>query len=53
MDSVPQNPNWSAGKAIDGYTNQSYMPTSCAITEAGRLTSIWWKVWLQKRFNIA
>lgn len=53
MGSYPQIPVWSADKAIDGDTNQTYESNSCAITEAGRNTSIWWKLWLQRRFNIA
>lgn len=53
MSSYPQRAQWTASRAIDGDTNQSYKSNSCAITEAGRYTSIWWKVWLQRRFNIA
>lgn len=53
MGSYPQKAQWWAGRAIDGDINQSYKSNSCAITEAGRNTSIWWKVWLRRRFNIA
>ena len=55
MGADPQNPEWSAGKAIDGNTNQSYLSNSCAITnfELNKNTSIWWKVWLPRPFNIA
>lgn len=55
MGANPQKPAWSAGKAIDGNTDQSYLSNSCAITEfdANHNASIWWKVWLARRFNIA
>lgn len=53
MEELPQTPAWSASKAIDGNINQSYLSNSCAITEANKYTSTWWKVWLQRKFNIA
>lgn len=55
MGATPQNSEWTAGKAIDGNTNQTYQSNSCAITnvDKDRKTSIWWKVWLLRRFNIA
>eukprot|EP00105_Crassostrea_gigas_P005306 XP_011418859.1 PREDICTED: multiple epidermal growth factor-like domains protein 6 [Crassostrea gigas] len=55
MGASPQRPEWTAGVAIDGNTDQSYLSNSCAITnvDGNRNTSIWWKVWLQKKFNIA
>lgn len=55
MGAAPQRPEWTAGKAIDGNTNQSYSSNSCAITDfdRNRNTSVWWKMWLQKRFNVA
>lgn len=55
MGAEPQNPKWTAGKAIDGNTNQTYLSNSCAITnvDKDRKRYIWWKVWLQRRFNIA
>lgn len=55
MGAAPQQPEWTAGKAIDGYTNQSYLSNSCAITnfDENRNTSIWWRLWLQKKFNVA
>ena len=54
MGAQPQNHAWSANKAIDGNTNQSYLSNSCAITDWGgnRNTSIWWKIWLERPFNI-
>lgn len=55
MGAPPQQNNWTAGKAIDGNTNQNYSSNSCAITdvEQNRNTSIWWKVWLQNKYNVA
>lgn len=55
MGAAPQRPEWSAGKAIDGNTIQSYLSNSCAITnfDENRNTSIWWRLWLQKQFNVA
>lgn len=55
MGAAPQQPTWTASKAIDGNTNQDYISNSCALTDfdGNRNTSIWWRVWLQKRFNVA
>lgn len=55
MSANPQEPAWTAIKAIDGNPSQDYQSNSCAITnvEGNRNTSIWWKVWLQKPFNVA
>lgn len=55
MGAPPQQNNWTACKAIDGNTSQNYLSNSCAITdvEHNRNTSIWWKVWLQKKYNVA
>lgn len=55
MGAPPQQKAWTAGKAIDGNTNQDYLSNSCAITDVDKYqnTSIWWKVWLQKKFNVA
>lgn len=55
MGAMPQLPEWSANKAIDGVTAQNYDANSCAITnwESFHNTSIWWKVWLKRPFNIA
>ena len=55
MGAKPQYPNWGAIKAVDGNTNQSFGSDSCAITDIKMNcnTSIWWKVWLEKKFNIA
>nr|XP_034319545.1 multiple epidermal growth factor-like domains protein 11 [Crassostrea gigas] len=55
MGADPQEPAWNASKAIDGNVSQDYRSNSCAITnvEKNRNTSIWWKVWLQRQFNVA
>lgn len=55
MGAQSLDPVWSADKAIDGGTYQNYEYDSCAITnwDENRNVSIWWKVWLQSRFNIA
>lgn len=55
MGAAPHRPEWTAGKAIDGNTDQDYLSNSCAITDfdRNRNTSVWWKMWLQKRFNVA
>lgn len=55
MGAGPQQPAWTAIKAIDGNTSQNYQSDSCAITnvEGNLNTSIWWKVWLQQQFNVA
>lgn len=55
MGAHPQKNTWTAAKAIDGGTNQDYSSGSCAITDVvgNRNTSIWWKVWLQNKYNVA
>lgn len=55
MGANPQNPEWSANKAIDGNTDQRYVASSCAITDftENHNTTIWWKVWLMRKFNVA
>lgn len=54
MGAAPKTPEWSAAKAVDGNTDQNYTSNSCALTNYyNRNTSIWWKVWLQRQFNIA
>ena len=45
MRPIPISQGTTANKAIDGDTN------SCAITNSDN--SVWWKVWLKKKFNIA
>lgn len=55
MSANPQQPAWTAMKAIDGDVSQDYRSDSCAITnvDGNHDTSIWWKVWLQQPFNVA
>nr|XP_034319182.1 receptor-type tyrosine-protein phosphatase alpha-like [Crassostrea gigas]XP_034319183.1 receptor-type tyrosine-protein phosphatase alpha-like [Crassostrea gigas] len=55
MGANPFMPAWTAIKAIDGNVSQDYKSNSCAITnvDGNHNTSIWWKVWLQKQFNVA
>lgn len=55
MGAAPQQPAWTADKAIDGNTNQDFISNSCAITnfDGNRNTAIWWRVWLERRFNVA
>ena len=54
IGAAPHRPEWSAAKAVDGNTDQSYISNSCALTNYDdRNTSIWWKVWLQRQFSIA
>lgn len=55
MGAPPQNKAWAANKAIDGNPSQDYLSNSCAITDVDENlnTSIWWKVWLEKQFNVA
>ena len=55
MGAQPLDPVWLADKAIDDDTYQNYECDSCAVTnwDENRNISIWWKVWLQMRFNIA
>ena len=55
MGALPQRPAWSADKAVDGNTSQYYASDSCAITDIkyNRNTKNWWKVWLQRSFNVA
>lgn len=55
MSAPPEQRTWTAGKAIDGNTDQNYLSNSCAITniDGNRNTSIWLKLWLPKKFNVA
>lgn len=55
MGAAPEQPVWTAGKAIDNNTNQNYSSNSCAITDfdRNRNTSIWWTVWMKQKFNVA
>ena len=53
MSEPPQKPEWSAQKAVDGNTDQETL-TTCAIMDYLKAyKSVWWKVRLQRRFNVA
>ncbi|XP_061170435.1 uncharacterized protein LOC133179758 [Saccostrea echinata] len=50
---APHDSSWTADKAVDGNTKQDHLPT-CAIADYNRnYKSVWWKVWLNRKFNIA
>ena len=52
MSGPPQEPLWSAAKAIDGNTNQTF--PNCAVMDFSKnYRSVWWKVRLAKRYNVA
>lgn len=46
------NQPWTAAKVVDGNINQTATGSSCAITEFA-YTSVWLKVQLGNRFNVA
>ena len=53
MSEPPQKPGWSAQKAVDGNTAQETL-TTCAIMDYLKTyKSVWWKVRLGRRFNVA
>ena len=54
MSEPPQQPAWSAQKAVDGNTAQETL-TTCAIMAWNffNYKSVWWKVRLGRRFNVA
>ena len=54
MSEPPQKPDWSAQNAVDGNTDQETL-TTCAIMNwvLSNYKSVWWKVRLGKRFNVA
>ena len=54
MSEPPQQPPWSAQTAVDGNTAQETL-TTCAIMDWNLFNykSVWWKVRLQRRFNVA
>nr|XP_022304830.1 receptor-type tyrosine-protein phosphatase alpha-like isoform X2 [Crassostrea virginica] len=53
MSQPSQKPAWSAGNAVDGNTDQELL-TTCAVMDYSKTySSVWWKVRLQKRFNVA
>nr|XP_022304835.1 multiple epidermal growth factor-like domains protein 6 [Crassostrea virginica] len=54
MSEPPHKQEWSADKAVDGNTAQETL-TTCAIMDwvLSNYKSVWWKVQLGKRFNVA
>lgn len=46
------NQPWTAAKVVDGNINQKVSGSSCAITDFA-YKSVWLKVQLGKRFNVA
>ena len=53
MSEPPHKQEWSAQKAVDGNTAQETL-TTCAIMDwYFNYKSVWWKVRLGKRFNVA
>ena len=52
MSEPPEQPSWSAAKAIDGNTDQTI--PNCAVMDFSKnYKSVWWKVRLAKRYNVA
>ena len=52
MSEAPQHAHWDANRAVDGNTAQEI--PYCAVMDYSRhYTSVWWKVRLSRRFNIA
>ena len=52
MSEPPQEQSWSAAKAIDGNTDQTI--PNCAVMDFSKnYRSVWWKVRLARRFNVA
>ena len=53
MSQSPQNPAWSADKAVDGNTDQKTLTTCAVMNYSKNYNSVWWKVRLERRFNVA
>ena len=53
MSQPPQDPAWSADKAVDGNTDQGLLNTCAILDYTKNYNSVWWKVRLGKRFNVA
>ena len=56
MSGTPHNAAWTADKAIDGNTSQSYLSNSCAISNiyTDKLKSSYLKMWFKpSTINIA
>nr|XP_022306514.1 uncharacterized protein LOC111112922 isoform X2 [Crassostrea virginica] len=53
MSKPPQDPAWSANKAVDGNTSQELLTTCAVMDYTKNYNSVWWKVRLGRRFNVA
>lgn len=53
MSEPPQQPAWSASNAVDGNTAQETLTTCAVMDYLQNYKSVWWKVQLQKRYNVA
>ena len=55
MSGTPHNAAWTADKAIDGNTSQSYLSNSCAISDVNtdKFKRSFLKLWLTQKMNIA
>nr|XP_022306522.1 usherin-like isoform X2 [Crassostrea virginica] len=53
MSQPPQNPAWSADKAVDGDTDQEVLTTCAVMDYSKNYKAVWWKVRLGRRFNVA
>ena len=53
MSEPPLHPAWSADKAVDGNTDQETLTTCAVMDYSKNYKSVWWKVQLGKRFNVA
>ena len=53
MSQSSQNPAWSPRKAVDGNTDQVLLTTCAILDYTKNYKSVWWKVRLGKRFNVA
>ena len=49
----PTNPAWTAPKAVDGNTDQETLTTCAVMDYSKNYKSVWWKVKLGRRFNVA
>ena len=52
MSEPPEQPPWSAAKAIDGNTDQT-IPNCAVMDFSQNYRSVWWKVRLARRYNVA
>ena len=53
MSQPPQVPAWSAINVVDGNTDQQNLTTCAVMDYTKNYKSVWWKVRLGRRFNVA